>query len=394
MRRKFGALLLLSIGLASTLQAADALLLLNADHLAAVRTRARSGDEPLKAAIANLEADATKALAIAPMSVMHKAITPPSGDKHDYMSQAPYWWPDPAKADGLPYIRHDGKTNPEITKITDRTNLGRLSGAVSTLGLAYYFTGREEFAAHAARLARVWFLDPATRMNPHLNFGQGIPGITQGRGIGIIETRSLPGIVDGILLIQGSPAWTAADEAGLKAWMRGYLTWLLDSPHGQAEAKNGNNHETWYDVQVVTLAMYTGQNDVARRALERSRARIATQITPEGGLPRELERTRSYDYSIFNLEAFFHLADLGARLGVDLWNHRTADGRSLRQALEFLIPYATGEKKWTYDQITEWRPGGIYPLLRRASVAWKEPRYRELAMKIGGGGRRTDLTLP
>ncbi len=84
------------------------------------------------------------------MSVMDKTITPPSGDRHDYMSQAPYWWPDPAKSDGKPYVRKDGKRNPEISKITDRDDLGRLGGAVTTLGLAYAYTGRAEYATHAA----------------------------------------------------------------------------------------------------------------------------------------------------------------------------------------------------------------------------------------------------
>jgi hypothetical protein len=363
-------------------------------HLAAVRARLRKGDERLKVSLAALEKDAAKALAVLPMSVMDKGIVPPSGDKHDYMSQAPYWWPDPKKADGLPYIRHDGKTNPEITKLSDRTNLGRLGGTVSTLGLAHYFLGGDQYAAHAARLVRVWFLDPATRMNPHLKFGQGIPGITLGRGIGLIETRNLVDVLDGIQLIRGSSAWSPADEAALQAWMRAFVTWMIESPEGKEEAKNGNNHETWYDVQVVSMALYIGQTDLARRTLEGSRNRIGTQIQPDGLQPRENDRTRGYDYSLFNLEAFFRLASLGDRLGVDLWNHRTADGRSLRQALDYLVPYATGEKKWTGEQITEWRPQAIHPLLRRAAVGWKEPRYRELATKIGGGGARMELTLP
>jgi hypothetical protein len=340
------------------------------------------------AAVPELLADADRALALAPTSVMDKTIVPPSGDRHDYMSQAPYWWPDPQKPDGKPYIRRDGERNPEINKLPDHDNLGRLTGTVATLGLAYRLRPRPEYAQQAARLTRVWFLDAATRMNPHLKFGQGIPGINDGRGIGIIETRGLPDLLDGIIAISGAPAWTAADEAGLQAWMRDYATWLTTSTHGQEEAKNGNNHETWYDVQVAALALYTGQRDLARRTLEGSRARIDRHFQPDGRQPRELERTRSFDYSEFNLTAFFNLAVLGERVGVDLWNYRSADGRSLRRGLDFLAPYAAGEKKWEFDQITPFRGSTISNLLRRGAVAWREPGYRALADKLGGASLR------
>ena len=100
-------------------------------------------------------------------------------------------------------------------------------------------------------------------MNPHLRVGQAIPGVSEGRGIGIIEARVLPQLLDGVVLLAGSDAWTAADAAGLHAWMRAYLTWLLESPHGKGESQNGNTHETWYDVQVASLALYTNQEEVA-----------------------------------------------------------------------------------------------------------------------------------
>ena len=370
------------------------LLLLDRAYLDEVRARAGKGDTAIGTAIAALEQEAKGALAIEPMSVMDKSITPPSGDKHDYVSQAPYWWPDPSKPDGKPYIRKDGHRNPEISKITDRDNLGRLGDAVATLGLAYACTGREEYATHASRLVRAWFLDPATRMNPHLQFGQYIPGINQGRGIGIIETRNLPELLDGVLLIATSPSWTKADEAGLQAWMRAYLTWLVDSSHGREEAKNGNNHETWYDVQVAGLALYTGQVDVARRAVEGARARVARQIEPDGRQPRELERTQSWHYSQFNLAAFFDLATIGSRVGVDLWNYQTADGRSIRKAVDFLVPYAAGERTWAFDQITPFSASTLHPILRRGAVAWKQPAYRALADRIGGGTPTAILTTP
>jgi hypothetical protein len=369
------------------------LLFLDRPYLDAARARLARGDESLKAARISLEEAAAKALALTPPSVMDKTITPPSGDKHDYMSQAPYWWPDPAKPDGRPYIRRDGERNPEINRITDHDNLGRVTSAVATLGLAYFMTGRSDYATHAARLVRVWFLDPATRMNPHLKFGQGIPGINEGRGIGIIETRGLPEMLDGVRLMTGSPAWTATDDAALQTWMRAYLQWLRESTHGQEEARNGNNHETWYDVQVAGLAIYTGQRDVTRQTLEGSRQRVARQIQPDGRQPRELERTRSWDYSIFNLEAFFDLATLGQQTGVDLWNYKSDDGRSLRQALDFLASYVTSGQKWPDAQITEFRASALHELLRRAAVAWNDPKYRELAAKAGGGTPRIDLTV-
>lgn len=345
-------------------------------------------------ALTQLLADADRALALTPSSVMDKTIVPPSGDKHDYMSQAPYWWPDPKKPDGRPYIRRDGERNPEIDKLPDHDNLGRLASTVATLGLAYRLQPRAEYARQAARLTRVWFLDASTRMNPHLKFGQGIPGINDGRGIGIIETRGLPDLLDGIIAISGSPAWTAADEAGLQAWMRDYAAWLTTSTHGQEEAKNGNNHETWYDVQVAALAVYTGQRDLARRTLDGSRARIDRHFQPDGRQPRELERTRSFDYSEFNLTAFFNLAVLGERVGIDLWNYRSADGRSLRGGLDFLVPYAAGEKKWDFDQITPFRGSTISDLLRRGAVAWREPKYRALADRLGGGSTRVRVLYP
>ena len=45
-------------------------------------------------------------------SVVEKTLTPATGNKHDYLSLSPYYWPDPTKPNGLPYIIHDGIVNP------------------------------------------------------------------------------------------------------------------------------------------------------------------------------------------------------------------------------------------------------------------------------------------
>jgi hypothetical protein len=81
---------------------------------------------------------------------MDKKLIADSGDKHDYMSIAPYFWPDPAKPDGLPYIRRDGEVNPERhNRNTDAAAFSATFGNVQTLALAYYFTDKPEYPAHA-----------------------------------------------------------------------------------------------------------------------------------------------------------------------------------------------------------------------------------------------------
>src|SRR5918996_3977440 len=170
---------------------------LRADALARARERIASGDPTIQPAYRRLIADADRALQAGPFSVMDKQRVPPSGDKHDYISMGPYWWPDPAKPNGLPYIRKDGQRNPETQQDYDSPRLRRMTDAVNTLALAYYFTRDERYAGHAARLLRTWFLDPATRMNPNLEYAQAVPGVTPGRGFGIIETRELPRLLDG-----------------------------------------------------------------------------------------------------------------------------------------------------------------------------------------------------
>lgn len=332
---------------------------------------------------AKLERDAQKALTSGPFSVVTKAVTPPSGDKHDYMSQAPYFWPDPNKPNGLPYIRRDGERNPEIDKITDHRVMDQMAAAVETLALAYHFKHDEVYAQKATQLLRAFFLDPETRMNPNLQFGQGIPGISTGRGIGLIETRGLTRVTDAIGQLKGSKAWTSTDQKEMETWFDRFLQWMLESKYGRDEAAAKNNHGTYYDVQVVSFALFLGKQEFAKSVLETAKTkRIAAQIEPDGRQPLELARTKAWSYSVGNLDGLMVLAQVGEKLGVDLWNYQTRDGRSIRKALDWLAPFANGEKKWTYQQLGDWPPQMLFPLIRRAAAHYHDENFRTLLSKV------------
>lgn len=356
--------------------------LLNPKSLEASKQRVRQQDPSLSPAVAKLKRDAEKALNAGPFSVTTKEVTPPSGDKHDYMSQAPYFWPDPAKPNGLPYIRRDGERNPEIEKINNHRVKDQMEDAVETLALAYYFLGKEDYAAKATELLRAFFLDPATRMNPNLQFAQGIPGVNTGRGIGLIETRGLIRVVDAIGLLAGSKAWTANDQRCMEDWFGKFLQWMLESKNGRDESAAKNNHGTYYDVQVASFALFLGKRELARDVLLSARSkRIALQIEPDGRQPLELARTKAWGYSCGNLDGLMLLARLGENVGVDLWNYETRDGRSIRKALDFLLPFALG-KKWTYQQLGDWPPQQLFPLIRRAASKYADDEIKSAADKL------------
>jgi len=369
---------------------------LQPSDLIEARKRVQFNDSSLLPAFNRLKHDAD-ALNAGPFSVTSKTLLPPSGDKHDYMSTAPYWWPNPNSPNGLPYVRRDGEMNPERDKASDRSTLDAMIQNVKTLGLAYFFTGRESYATQAVKLLRVWFLDEATKMNPNLKYAQAIPGRNQGRGAGIIETHNLPELIDAVGLFHGSPAWGTNDQRALQKWFDAYLTWLLESPEGRTESKARNNHGSWYDVQIASFALFVDKKDLAKTILEEfPTKRIAQQIEPDGRQPRELERTQAWNYSLFNLEALFDAASLGNKIELDLWNFETPDKRGIRKALDWLLPFAIGAKKWSYKQISSWQPEKLAPFLRRAVVRYREPSYEKAISKLSGvtADERMQLLYP
>jgi len=350
---------------------------LNGERLLAQRNYLASPAGQKSPELAQLVHDADQALRLREASVMDKTSVAASGDKHDYFSMGPYWWPDPQKPNGLPYIRKDGKVNPESRTGNDHLAMSATCRAIETLGLAFWFTGQERYAAKAAALARTWFLQPATRMNPHLQYAQAIPGITAGRGIGLIDARHFINLQDGLGLLAGSASWTAADQAAMQAWLDTYYQWLRSSANGQDEAGELNNHGTWYDAQAVALALGTGHADDARRILQAlPEKRFAMQLDAQGNQPRELARTKSLGYSLFNLQAYLTLAQLGHAAGVDVWKLSTPDGKNLASALRAIAPYADPAKPWPQADLEEGDRAKIVPLLVQALQLGEDPVLR------------------
>ncbi|MFD6993164.1 alginate lyase family protein [Streptomyces sp. NPDC059943] len=373
-RQRLGALLTASAALAAVLvpatsssagearhgnaREAPATVVIDGQRMRDAKARLDRGDPALRETVRALTVSADKWLNQGPWTVTDKPKPAPSGDPHDYLSQAPYWWPSQPRTEenpwGCPYVQRDGERNPEVDTGTDRPDIGKVFNSTTSLSLAWYYTGEKKYAEHAADILRTWFVDPATRMNPNLNHGQFIPCKYDGRAIGIIDfSQQYTSVLDALAILEtGAPGWTRADRTAMRAWNEDFLDWLVNSPFGKEESAARNNHGTFMDMQVAGLALATGDKALARRIVRDARTeRIDTQIGGDGTQPQELARTRSWHYSTFSLVAHTRLADIGRHVGVDLWDHRGPDGQSLFKAVEYLLPAATANTPWPHPEM-------------------------------------------
>lgn len=329
--------------------------------------------------------NADTALSPGPFSVMNKIGIPPSGSKHDYMTLAPYFWPNPDTPDGLPYIRKDGEVNPETrNNFTDFQEKENFFNAIDVLGKAFYYSENKTYGEKAISLIRSWFLDESTKMNPHLNYGQGVRGENVGRPFGIIEFGGIRELIECMEILEHGRILDESTKNGIKNWLSEYKNWLQNSEIGTQERNTLNNHGTWYDVQMCSILLYLGELEQLKEVLEQAKTkRIASQIEPDGSQPHELERTKSFSYSTMNLSAFTKLAWFGQKVGFDLWNFETTDGRSIKKAYEYLIPYISTDKKWKYKQLgnLEEVKSVFVSLLLQAGKTFNEETYVSIAEK-------------
>ncbi|HSI83402.1 MAG: alginate lyase family protein [Candidatus Methylacidiphilales bacterium] len=333
-----------------------------------------------EAAMAQLKARADEYLKAPPLTVVDKTIPSPSEDPHDYFSFAPYWWPDPSKKDGLPYIRRDGEVNPESLE-TDRAKIEQLIDSVNVLTAYSVAADSAPHAEKAASVLHTWFLHHDTCMNPNLEYGQGIRGVCKGRGIGIIDTVGFVFILDAMLHLPSS-VWPEENDKGLKKWFSRYVDWLLNSEHGKKEAKEHNNHGTWYDAQVIAFALYADRKDVAKKLIETtSLKRILSHIQPDGRQPHELSRTLSMSYSCFNLLGHICIIEMAKSVDIDIWHNDEEVTEKTGAAMQFLLPYLAGQTPWPYTQIKPYKPEVAMYLLSLASQhsnTWIVPQLKAL----------------
>ena len=291
--------------------------------------------------------EASWALMQQPVTVTAASSSRSAGGKHDFFSEGDYWWPDPQNS-SAPYIKKDGMTNP-ANFVAHRLAMIRFSQIIGSLASAYKLTGDKKYADHALIHLNAWFINLETLMNPNLLYAQAIQGRFTGRGIGIIDAVHLIEVAQGTLVMQA--ALNPSDLNEIKSWFSKYLNWLTTHQYGIDEMNAKNNHGTCWVMQVASFAKLTGN----KRLLDFCRERYKTVLLPNqmatnGSFPLELDRTKPYGYSIFNLDAMVMICQILSDEKKILWEYKTSDGRSIKKGIKFLYPYVENKGKWPFKQ--------------------------------------------
>ena len=327
---------------------------------------------------------ADAALALEPITITKFRARLSDGGPNDFYSNGDYWWPNPNTTNGLPYVQRDGQTNPE-NFLDHRRCIAKLRDAAAALGAAYKITADDRYPAKAASLLKVFFLDEQTRMNPHLKYAQAIPGVSPGRGTGIIDTLHLAEVPMAILAMEKSAQFPGDVFTGVKKWFGDYVQWMTTSKNGNDEANAGNNHAVAFWLQVAAFSQLTGdQTKLAECQRRFKEVFVPKQMALDGSFSAELKRTKPYGYSIFQLDNMATLCQLLSTPEDNLWKFELPDGRGIKKAMEFLYPYLADKKSWPHKpDIQAWDGWPARePCLLFAGLAFDEQKYLELWKKL------------
>ncbi|KAF8179734.1 alginate lyase-domain-containing protein [Mycena galopus ATCC 62051] len=323
-----------------------------------------------------------------PWSVTDKPVLPPSDNRHDYMSWAPYWWADCSNVHNTTalslaeeskecnFVRRDGQVNPERFVIQDFQSFFNLSDAVLYNSIAAVLQNQSSsvYSQNVAKFINGWFLENSTAMNPNLNYAQMMRGPTGQNGsfTGILDLRGFAKIASGILMLRSTKNsdWTPELDSQFVVWCKNYITWLDHAPTAKQAAAASNNHGTIFVNQYAALKLIV--SDVPG-AVNRTKGYFAgifqNQINSTGDQPLEAVRATPYHYRNFNIAGMVTNARLLSYADPESapWNITTKAGVTIQKSVDFVMtvnPAATTEQNVTAE---------IYPNVAAVASAYGDP---------------------
>ena len=259
----------------------------------------------------------------------------PSGDPHDYYNiinnfrpaelgdgtfdlTAPF-----VKAKRVPgtYLYEDGSEQWDVSRIS------AMQHNVTVWSLAYFFSEDKRFSKKAVEAVDKWFINPKTRMNPHMEYSQvkWNHNITLWKGDGVIEFRGVFFLLDAIRLLQLAGQFSDEQNEQLLEWFSAFLEWLETSDLAIRTMVTSDFYGLWYDCMVSSIAVFVGDDVKAMKYFYDVQSRLRAHLDDDRIFRLEKPKTHCEHLTMFALEGWNAMARLAQSMGVDVWNYYIKD---------------------------------------------------------------------
>ncbi len=303
-------------------------------------------------------------------------------NRHNYVSLATYYHPNPNTESGLPYIQKDGYANPEGEKF-DKDKLRKTAYICYYELLLYYLTDNVKYYEDAKKRILTFFVDSKTKMLPNMNHAQMIRGVNMGRGIGIIDFSANFSYT--LILLHSLYKMNKIEIKfydKFKRWLSAYLDWLEYSDIALEERDSKNNHGIMYDfLKLVLYRIFNKKKEIKSLVYSFIDQRLQNSFAEDGSMPLELARTKSISYSLMGFKGIFDFAHLLDDYDLyDLnWYYKKVNFE-IKNGFNFLLQHLVISEDWKYSQVVTFDKATLVPLITEAKIIfsqWKDIKYPE-----------------
>lgn len=306
--------------------------------------------QPQSSEYRNIIASANRVLKTVPVAVTQKTKCI-SGDPHNYESLATYCWPDPKNPKG-PYIILDGKQNPEIENY-DFARLLSLNTYFTIVSKAFFLTGDNRYYDSLCRQIDIWFINDSTRMNPHLDYSQFIPGWNDnlGNAGGVLDAYRFVDVLEGISLVNSVKTIGNKRLKILKRWFNDLARWIEDSPNGKKALLFKNNHAIANQGTLIRFYLFTGKRRLVQTHFKVFSRLVEDQVDERGTMPEELKRNNAFTYSIFNLNHILDIVTMAKTGGLDMPPEMLS---RIGKGCRYLESFIGAQERFPFKEMGNW----------------------------------------
>jgi hypothetical protein len=203
---------------------------------------------------------------------------------------------------------------------------------ISTLGSAYESTGDEKYARKALEHIQSWFLTPERSRLSVIDFEDIASFLEEATAVKLsdndsvsrftlLDFKDIPFFLDALKMVEKSGVLSESEIASVREWFQFYLDGLIQpgSDFGNAAYYENDYRGLYYDIQLISIAAFTGNHNLAVQSAHESLSRLIGHANKFERAVESVETDCEEDLLLL-LQGWMTLARIVSNyFGIQLW---------------------------------------------------------------------------